>query len=360
MVKVTMVTTPDDGSCGIGTYAGNLMRAFPSSVDVSTELFERDDRDPLAFLRLAIRAGTSDSDVVHVQHEYGFFGPKSLYSWFFFPLLWLSTRLSGARLVVTMHSAWNSRTIDPPLVALKRVYVAANNRLLAATADELVFLSEACKDDFRLSVPLDHYRVFPFGVQSDTIDIGENEAKRTFGYDPDDTVIVELGFIRPEKGNEEFVELARRLPEYSFMLAGGPPDGGEEYYRSVTADVPENLTVTGRLDDDEFDAAIVAADLAVLPYKQMSQSEVFNYCVAYGCPVAGSDRPYFRRLADEYGCVELFDPDDVTDIRQTVEELLADESRRAELASAMATFRENVSFEAVGRRHEELYEERAA
>jgi glycosyltransferase involved in cell wall biosynthesis len=360
MVKVTMVTTPDDGSCGIGTYAGNLMRAFPSSVDVSTAIFERGDRHPLTFLRLAVAVGRSEADVVHVQHEYGFFGPKSLYSWFFFPLLWLSTRLSGARLVVTMHSAWNSRTIDPPLVALKRVYVAANNRLLAATADELVFLSEACKDDFRRSVPLDHYRVFPFGVQSDTIDIDHEDAKELFDYDPDDVLIVEPGFIRPEKGNEEFVELARRLPEYSFVLAGGAPDGGEAYVRSVTADAPENLSVTGRLDDEEFDAAIVAADLVVLPYKQMSQSEVFNYCVAYGCPVAGSDRPYFRRLADEYGCVELFDPNDVEDIRRTVEALLTDESRRDALSSAMADFRADVSFEAVGRRHEDLYAELAS
>jgi len=52
---------------------------------------------------------------------------------------------------------------------------------------------------------------------------------RAFGFDPDDDVIAIPGFIRPPKGHDIFIELARELPEYEFMIAGGARAKGEDF-----------------------------------------------------------------------------------------------------------------------------------
>ena len=63
---VTMVTTPGDGSCGIGTYARDLLDGI-EHVDAETVPIPQDDRSVRRFVGLAVRALRADGDVIHVQ-----------------------------------------------------------------------------------------------------------------------------------------------------------------------------------------------------------------------------------------------------------------------------------------------------
>lgn len=357
--EICMVSTPDDGTCGIGTYTGSLMRALRgTSEDLSLERVRVRLRalDPVHYAAAAIRAGRSDADVVHIQHEYGIYGPKSLTSWVFFPLLSLLARLRGTQVIITLHSAWTDRTISPPLLPLKRLYVRLNNWMLARCGDCFLFLSETCKDQFTESVALDEYEVLPHGVQDEDVDVAASQAKAAFGYAPDDTVVVEPGYVRPEKGHDRFVDVAAELPGYSFLVAGGPQDEADEAFLDrIRDEAPENVQVTGVLDEDRFHAAFRAADLILLPYREVTQSGVFNWCVAHELPVLGSDAPYFRRLADEWGCVELIDPVDVEGTAEAVERVAADEAERRRLVDAMRAYRTESSMESVAESHEAVY-----
>jgi len=361
MVSVTFVTTPDDGSCGIGTYTGDLVDSFPEDVDTRRLVFPSGELDPMPVLRAAVAAGLTDDDVVHVQHEYGLFGPMSLLSWPFFAVLSLLAALRGVPVVVTAHSAWYPRMVEESgfVGALKRLYIRLNNGLLVAGASRLVFLSENCQAEFHESVVPRCDTVLPHGVRVGEVrEVDEAEAKATFGYDPDDVVVTEPGYLREQKGNHVFVDIARRLPEYEFLLAGGSQSGDEAdpYRLRLQREAPENVRVTGVLPDEEFHAAFAATDLVVLPYIEMTQSGVFNWCAAYELPVAASDHERFRRLHEEWDCVALFDVDDVEAAGERVQGLLEDDAERERLSCAIADYREANDFRSVARDHVDIYE----
>lgn len=354
MTDVTVVSTPNDGSCGIGMYTGDLLSAMPESVGINWITVPLRSANPLPYFLAAIRAGLTDDSTIHVQHEYGIYGPKSISSFVFFPLVFILARLRRRRIVVTFHSAWNKDTIGPPLVRLKRVYVAINNRLLAATADHAIFLSGNAASAFQQSVTLDNVDVFPHGVQVDTNLMHRESAKQLLGYDPDTTLAVEPGYIRREKGCDTFVEIATHLDDVQFLIAGGCQDD-EGYCSSVRRAAPENVCITGRLSDEQFHAAFNAADVVVLPYREVTQSGVFNWCVAYELPVLASDSEYFKSLKDEWGCVETVDMENAVTAAGSLQRLLTDESQRESLRERMTAYRDAASMASISERHAELY-----
>lgn len=354
MVDVTVVSTPDDGSCGIGTYTGDLLSVMPESVAVNWVTVPLQSVNPLPYLFAAVRTGFTDDSTIHVQHEYGIYGPKSISSFLFFSIVFVLTRLRGRRVIMTFHSAWNDDTIGPPLVGLKRVYVAVNNRLLAATADHAIFLSENAAAAFQQSVALDDVEILPHGVQVDTNPMGQERAKELLGYGPDMTLAVEPGYIRREKGCDAFVEIATHTEDVQFLLAGGCQDD-EAYCESVRDAAPENVRITGQLPDEQFHAAFNAADVVVLPYREVTQSGVFNWCVAYELPVLGSNSEYFRSLEAKWGCVETVDMEDATAAACRLRELLDNDLQRKTLREGMTEYRAAASMSSVAERHTELY-----
>lgn len=358
MVEVTVVTTPADGSCGIGTYTAELLDEMPEDVAIDQVVIPSGSTNPLPYLVGALRAGLQADRVVHVQHEYGVFGPKSISSWLFFLTLHFLGRLRGLTIVLTLHSGWNARTIGPPLVPIKRVYVNINNRLLVATADHVIFLSENVQKKFTDSVTPTSYETLPHGVQTTTLDIGVEEAREMLGVNTEATTVVQPGYVKPQKGTDVFAAVARcfhdKGSDAQFVIAGGG-QSDSDYFTEIVADAPPNLTITGRLEERRFHAAFVAADLVVLPYRTVDQSGVLNWCAAYEVPVVATRLRYFEQLHDQWGNVALVDIDDPAATAATVRRLLNNQEHRAALRAAMADYREARSVATVAERHAEVY-----
>ncbi|WP_255149711.1 glycosyltransferase family 4 protein [Halorarius halobius] len=355
-LRVAMVATPDDGSCGVGTYAGDL-RAVLADEAVAVDHVElaTNTRSPLHVARVAWRAGTADVDAVHLQHEYGLFGPMTYLWWAFAPVLFLLSRLRGVPVVVTLHEAWDRETTGETAAWLQYAYVRLVNWSLALLADRLVFLSDSRAEAFTGTVETSHATRLPHGVNlvdaEPTVD-----ARDRLGYDPEDTLVVEPGYVSPQKGADTFLELAERFPDAEFLLAGGARTPGDEaFIGELESQAPENLQITGVLDDELFRGVFDAAGLAVLPYRKQGQSGILNWCIAYGLPVVAGDVDYFREVADEWDCVGLFDPDDIDDAAAAVDQYLTDPEAREQLAAGMEQFRTENSFAAVARRHADLY-----
>ncbi len=356
-----MVTTPGDGSCGIGTYACDLMRGFDA--DAASLHIDQDDRSFAQFLCLAVRAARSSSDVIHVQHEYGLFrrdgsSYPGVMGLVFFPVLFVLARLRSKPVVVTMHSVL---TPDPePSSFTVRLYLLLMHKLLALGTSHLVFLSPDCASKFQTDVGLDEaeYSVLSHGVNTDVPGTADRpEAKREFGFDPEDDVIAIPGFVRPPKGHDIFVELARELPEYEFMIAGGArPKGADAAFATrICEEAPENVTVTGVLDEEAYWTALAAPDLAVLPYRVVSQSGTFNSCATRELPVLANDVDYFRRIEAKWGTPETVDVEDRSALVDRVRSLMEEDGRRKEVSEKMAQYKRANSFEQVGAEHEHIY-----
>ena len=363
---VTLVTAPGKGETGIGDYTDDLL-SHTDGMEVEKVELQIDSKNPLDFLLPAIHIGRTRKDVIHIQHEYGLFGPMSLMTWVFFPVVFALASMKSTPVVLTLHEAINRRHVTEPLEPLKRIYISMINRLLVFGADHMVFLSDTTKTEFTESARPKEASVVPHGVNIDrTVDMSESEAKERFGYASDELVIVEPGYIEPRKGNHIFVELAERLPEYEFLIAGGVSNATyREYGEQITDSAPENLQVTGVLDEEMFHTAFCAADLAVLPYLRtrqagivntVGQSGIFNRCITYELPVLGSEQSYFEDLKQEWGCVDTFNTDDLNQAAQRIQETLNDETKKEQLVTAMHTYGTEDSFEQVVEEHKDIYQ----
>lgn len=350
-MKVEFFVTGSEQDCGIATYTTTLENAL--SVDHARTPLKLRSLDVLHYVVQSVRAGFTDADVVHVQHEYDIYGPKSLASWLVFPLLWLLTTLRGRPLVVTYHSAWGEETVDPPLERLKWAYLWLNNRLLAGVTDHAIFLSEDTRETFERTAPLSSVDVLPHGVPTDLHPMPQADAKRELGVDPDRPLVAEPGFVRPQKGYHLFVDVAQRVDDATFLIGGGIHEGTyEDYMADLREQCGDEVGITGVLDDEEFHALFNAMDVALLPYETVTQSGILNWCLAYEVPVAGTDVEQFGDLHAEHGFPVVFPQDDPEAGAAAVRDLLDDPTP---VLNAMRRYRDQHGMDTVASAHAELY-----
>ncbi len=93
-----------------------------------------------------------------------------------------------------------------------------------------------------------------------------DEFRKEYGYTKDDKVIIGIGLYIRRKGIVDFVELARRLPEYKFIWFGysNPKAATKDVRKAVNTKLP-NLTWAGYVEQEKIKAAMSGADLYLFP-----------------------------------------------------------------------------------------------
>ena len=88
--------------------------------------------------------------------------------------------------------------------------------------------------------------------------------------------IIWVNNLKRRKRPQLFVELARRLPEYRFLMVGAMPSGGSyaQKLKRMMQDSPDNLEYLGALPLDEVNELILQSDL--LLYTSKAGSEGFG------------------------------------------------------------------------------------
>lgn len=95
--------------------------------------------------------------------------------------------------------------------------------------------------------------------------LGEN-FKKNFGYKQDDKVIFGIGLYIERKGIVDFVELAKRLPEYKFIWFGySPLAAATNPVKKAVHTKLDNLTFAGYVEPDVIRQAMNGADLFLFP-----------------------------------------------------------------------------------------------
>lgn len=125
----------------------------------------------------------------------------------------------------------------------KRIYKMAEAMVAvsATTRDNLI-------KEFGIKVPI---AVIENSIDIKTMATTPEQKKafrRELGYSKEDFIIVSNGQIQPRKKFDEFVNVARLLPEYKFIWVGGIPFKGvaadEGKLNQLIEDSPKNLYVT--------------------------------------------------------------------------------------------------------------------
>lgn len=168
--------------------------------------------------------------------------------------------------------------------------------------------------------------------------IGEdkkNQIKQKYGISSSKKIVLCVGQLQKRKGVNDFIEVAKRLPDVQFVWAGGfsfkkISDGYEEI-RKLVLNPPDNVKFLGIVAREEMNDIYNMADIMFLP----SYEELFPMTIleSANCnvPILLRDIDLYKAILDGY-YLKATNNDGFTDI---ITKLLKDESYYDE-ASNMA------------------------
>jgi D-inositol-3-phosphate glycosyltransferase len=153
-----------------------------------------------------------------------------------------------------------------------------------------------------------------------------SDAKRQLGLSEYNKTILCFGRIKPYKGIEllltAFRSLATRDEQYRLVIAGEVQKGNEVYWASLVESMASEIQrgqvipKTQFIPDEEIEIYFKAADVMVLPYKDIFQSGVLFLGYSFGLPVIVTDVGSFREEIVEGKTGYLCIPDDAADLSE--------------------------------------------
>lgn len=119
--------------------------------------------------------------------------------------------------------------------------------------------------------------------------------RKKYGYTKDDKIIFGIGLYIERKGIVDFVELARRLPEYKFIWFGYSPLAAatKPVKRAVNTKL-DNLTFAGYVNPQMIKAAMNGGDLFLFPTLEETEGIPIIEACACGCSSIIRDIPIFE------------------------------------------------------------------
>ncbi len=230
-----------------------------------------------------------DFDILHVN----FYGPKSY-------LFTKRMRKKGKKIIYHAHSTEedfrNSFKFSNLVAPLFKKWICTCYKL----GDQIITPTEYSKkilEGYNLNRPI---KAISNGVDTNFL---EHDAKagqtfrEKYGYQKKDKVIVGIGLYIERKGILDFVELAKRLPQYKFIWFGYSPLWASPHkIRKAVNTKLDNLVFAGYVDNSMIKAALSGADLYLFPTLEETEGIPIIEALTAKIPTLIRDIPIF----DEY------------------------------------------------------------
>ena len=135
------------------------------------------------------------------------------------------------------------------------------------------------------------------GIESDHFKRNEELGKKfreKYHYSKDDKVIIGIGLYIERKGIVDFVNLAKRCPEYKFIWFGySPLKAATKPVRKAVNTKLSNLTFAGYVPSDDIMGAMSGADLYIFPTLEETEGIPIVEACATGIDAIVRDIPVF-------------------------------------------------------------------
>ena len=361
-LEINLVTTWNK-KCGIATYSAFLAEELQKKVKLYITILPTKNALNPCFKILGYSVGSSH-DLVHVQFEYGLFqslklGKRTLTA--FSALPFFSGLAMGNRRVVT--------TIHEPRKTISAggrgglFYTNFLDKVIFAVSDLIIVHTRESKQLMKTvyGVEESKLRIVPHGSYQKPNFQDKDESKRKLNLQ-DKVVVTILGFVTPKKGHDLVIPLLPYLDRsIQLVIAGGPQNAQDEQYIDKLKKLAEQnhctdrVTFTGYLAD--FTDVINSTDIALLPYRNVTDSGVLHLLTAYGVPTIVSDLEAFREVYDEYGCLVLFKNGDSQDLLAKMQDLLSSQLQRDLLKTNCLAMWNATKWSCIAQKHVQLYRE---
>jgi glycosyltransferase involved in cell wall biosynthesis len=253
-------------------------------------------------------------------------------------------KLRGPR-VVTVHEQ-NFATANP-----RNLYDEIEQLRILRASDLVLVHTQELKD--RLGFINSAIEVVPHGVYQNRFEMDSETAKQRLGLNG--PVVAQLGFQFHYKGVQNFLKAATRIKATILLVGSGPYE--LEVRRFVNFFCPDRAVVLPYLDEALYRCAVAASDVMVFPrvHSQGECSGVMVQAMAAGKGIVAHDIGCYREyLAPDRGI--LTQPENIVELRDSIERLLNDSELRQRCGQACREFaRRELEWDRVAERHLDLF-----
>lgn len=124
--------------------------------------------------------------------------------------------------------------------------------------------------------------------------------RKKYGFSDKDKVIIGIGLYIRRKGIVDFIELARRMPDYRFIWFGYSPLSVATFdVRRTIHKKPENMILAGHVDREEIRNALNGCDLFLFPTYEETEGIPILEALACQTKTVVRDIPIFKEYNEK-------------------------------------------------------------
>ncbi|MGB9031962.1 MAG: glycosyltransferase family 4 protein [Acidobacteriaceae bacterium] len=265
-------------------------------------------------------------------------------------------RLYGRKIVATVHDV-------EPLGGNQKT---SRHARIYRHVDRLIVHNNASLEELvKLGVDRAKISVIPHGNYLDKVPASINsvEARSALGIRQNAKVALFFGQIKQVKGLDLLIraiaDISREIEEVTLLVAGRPWRVEFSQYDRLI----DELGIRDRcvlhlryIPDSEVHLYYGAADIVVLPYREVYQSGVVLMAMSYGRPVLVSDLPGMTAVVTEGDNGYVFRQGSATSLAQALTRAFQDGQERQRMTEgALEYVRRNHDWNEIGKQTVELY-----
>ncbi len=178
------------------------------------------------------------------------------------------------------------------------------------------------------------------------------EGRAKYSLTEDEFVIVGVGQIIPRKGVADFVAVAKKFPDYTFVWIGGEAVKGIfPSSEEVLKEAPSNMKLAGLQPYAKMSLYYNMADVFLFPSYQEVASMVILEAAGCGLPLVLRDLPQYKILYGD-GYIACRKGEDFT---QAIQDLAEDHAFRVKAIAQSENLAGRFTMQAIGKKFLALY-----
>ena len=178
--------------------------------------------------------------------------------------------------------------------------------------------------------------------------------RKTYGYSTSDKVIIGIGLYIERKGIIDFVNLAKRCPEYKFIWFGySPLSAAGKNVRDAVNTKLDNLIFAGYVESDMIIGAMSGSNLYIFPTLEETEGIPIIEACACKCPALVRDIPVFEDWL--FDGVNVYKAKDIDEFENKIRRIV--EGKLPDLTDSAYQVALDRRLEVIGEKLKSVYEE---